>query len=119
MHRDIDTLRLGLTDKVPIFFVLTNTRASTPEDAATLTKEVCHNLKIAVEAEGVEDFLVVSRFNSTLRGHYPIEIDVITHKLGGFNANFLISAFFEGGRVTRDSIYYLHTNGVSIPVHET
>jgi hypothetical protein len=43
MHPDIDTLRLGLTDKVPLFFVITNTKALTPEDAATLTKKVCHN----------------------------------------------------------------------------
>ncbi|XTZ09846.1 MAG: four-carbon acid sugar kinase family protein [cyanobacterium endosymbiont of Rhopalodia yunnanensis] len=119
MHWDIDTLRLGLTDKVPIFFVLTNTRALTPEDAATLTKEVCHNLKLAVKAERVEDFLVISRSDSTLRGHYPIEIDVITQELGGFDAHFLVPAFFEGGRVTCDSIHYLHTNGVPIPVHET
>lgn len=60
---------------------------------------------------------MVSRFNSTLRGHYPIEIDVITQKLGGFDAHFLVTAFFEGERVTRDSIHYLHMNGVSIPVH--
>ncbi|MGP0128977.1 MAG: four-carbon acid sugar kinase family protein [cyanobacterium endosymbiont of Rhopalodia musculus] len=119
MHWDIDTLRLGLTDKVPIFFVLTNTRALTPENAATLTKEVCHNLKLAVKAEGVEDFLVVSRSDSTLRGHYPIETDIITQELGGFDAHFLIPAFFEGGRLTRDSIHYLHVNGVSTPVHET
>ena len=119
MHWDIDTLRLGLTDKVPIFFVLTNTRALTPEDAAALTKEVCHNLKLAVRAEGVEDFLVVSRSDSTLRGHYPLETDVITQELGGFDAHFLIPAFFEGGRVTRDSIHYLHANGVTTPIHET
>ncbi|YAI81453.1 MAG: four-carbon acid sugar kinase family protein [cyanobacterium endosymbiont of Rhopalodia sterrenbergii] len=119
MHWDIDTLRLGLTDTIPIFFVLTNTRALSPNDAATLTKEVCHNLKLAVQAEGVKDFLVVSRSDSTLRGHYPIETDVITQELGGFDAHFLIPAFFEGGRVTRDSIHYLHTNGVPIPVHET
>jgi uncharacterized protein YgbK (DUF1537 family) len=62
---------------------------------------------------------VVSRFNLTLRGHYPIEIDVITQKLSGFYAHFLVTAFFEGERVTRDSIHYLHTNSVSIPVHET
>lgn len=119
MHWDIDTLRLGLTDKVPIFFVLTNTRALTSENAATLTQEVCHNLKLAIKAEGIEDFLVVSRSDSTLRGHYPIETDVISQELGEFDAHFLIPAFFEGGRITCNSIHYLHTNGVPTPVHET
>jgi uncharacterized protein YgbK (DUF1537 family) len=119
MQWDVDTLRLGLADEVPIFFVLTNTRALTPEKAAEVTREVCHNLKLALDAEGIEDFLVVSRSDSTLRGHYPIETDVIADELGKFDAHFLIPAFFEGGRVTRDSIHYLYIDGVPIPVHET
>ena len=58
---DEATLRLGLADESPIFFILTNTRALTPEDAETVTREVCRNLKRALAAEGIEDFLVVSR----------------------------------------------------------
>ncbi len=116
---DVETLRLGLTDQSPIFFVLTNTRALTPEQAGTITREVTHNLKIALEAESIQDFLVVSRSDSTLRGHYPVETDVIATELGPFDAHFLIPAFFEGGRVTRDSIHYLLVDGVLTPVHET
>jgi uncharacterized protein YgbK (DUF1537 family) len=84
-----------------------------------VVREVCHNLKIAIETEGIEDFLVVSRSDSTLRGHYPIETDVIAEELGGFDAHFLIPAFFEGGRITRDSIHYLIVDGVETPVHKT
>lgn len=116
---DVDTLRLGLSDNSPIFFVLTNTRALTPEQAAAVTKEVCHNLKIALEAEKIEDFLVVSRSDSTLRGHYPVETDVIAQEVGPFDAHFLVPAFFEGGRITRESVHYLIINGVPTPVHET
>jgi len=116
---DVQTLRLGLADASPIFFVLTNTRALTPEEAATVTCEVCHNLKIAIETEGIDDFLVVSRSDSTLRGHYPVETDVITQEVGPFDAHFLVPAFFEGGRVTRDSVHYLMVEGVPTPVHET
>lgn len=119
MRWDVETLQLGLADDSPIFFVLTNTRALPPERAASITKEVCHNLKIAIEASAVEDFLVVSRSDSTLRGHYPIETDVIAEELGGFDAHFLIPAFFEGGRITRDSIHYLMVDGVATPVGET
>jgi uncharacterized protein YgbK (DUF1537 family) len=63
--------------------------------------------------------LVVSRSDSTLRGHYPIETDVIAEELGDFDAHFLIPAFFEGGRVTKDSVHYLIIDGVETPVHET
>lgn len=119
MQWDVETLRLGIRDDSPLFFILTNTRALTPEQAAKVTGEVCDRLKIALEAEGVEDFLVVSRSDSTLRGHYPIETDVIAEKLGGFDAHFLIPAFFEGGRITRESVHYLLVDGVETPVHET
>jgi uncharacterized protein YgbK (DUF1537 family) len=126
MRWDVDTLRIGLRDDSPIFFVLTNTRSLPPESAASVTKEVCQNLKIALNTEGIDDFLIVSRSDSTLRGHYPIETDAIAQELGPFDAHFLVPAFFvggasqrEGGRITRDSIHYLIIDGVPTPVHET
>ncbi|GBE90306.1 four-carbon acid sugar kinase family protein [Nostoc cycadae] len=119
MRWDVDTLRIGLRDDSPIFFVLTNTRALPPESAAAVTKEVCQNLKQAIAGEGMSDFLVVSRSDSTLRGHYPIETDAIATELGSFDAHFLVPAFFEGGRITRDSIHYLIIDGVPTPVEKT
>lgn len=116
---DVDTLRLGLADESPIFFVLTNTRAMTPAQANAVTREVCQNLKQAIAAENIQDFLIVSRSDSTLRGHYPVETDAIAQELGPFDAHFLTPAFFEGGRITRDSIHYLIIDGVPTPVHET
>ncbi|AFZ13019.1 type III effector Hrp-dependent outer protein [Crinalium epipsammum PCC 9333] len=116
---DVDTLSLGLNDDSPIFFVLTNTRALTLEKAAEVMREVCRNLKSAIASTNTQDFLIVSRSDSTLRGHYPVETDVIAQELGGFDAHFLVPAFFEGGRFTRDSIHYLIVNGVPTPVHQT
>ncbi len=116
---DVETLKLGLMDSQPIFFILTNTRALTAKQAVTVTREVCQNLKLALREVGTTDFLVVSRSDSTLRGHYPIETDAIALELGGFDAHFLMPAFFEGGRITRDSIHYLVVDGVETPVHQT
>ncbi len=59
--------------------------------------------------------LFVSRSDSTLRGHYPVETDVMAEELGPFDAHFLIPAFFEGGRITRDCIHYLMVNGQPVP----
>lgn len=116
---DRETLRLGLRDSSPIFFILTNTRALPAETAASVIREVCHHLKEAIKLENIKDFLVVSRSDSTLRGHYPIETDVIAEELGDFDAHFMIPAFFEGGRITRNSIHYLIINGVETPVNQT
>ncbi len=116
---DVETLRVGLADASPIMFVLTNTRSLTPEDATSVTREVCRNLKPALEAEGIQEFMIVSRSDSTLRGHYPIETDAIAEELGNFDAHFLVPAFFEGGRFTKSSVHYLVVDGVPTPVHET
>jgi uncharacterized protein YgbK (DUF1537 family) len=116
---DVDTLRLGLADASPLMFVLTNTRAIAPDAADAITREVCHNLKLALAAEQITEFLVVSRSDSTLRGHYPIETDAIAAEVGPFDAHFLVPAFFEGGRFTRDSVHYLIVDGVPTPTHLT
>jgi uncharacterized protein YgbK (DUF1537 family) len=119
MQWDIETLRLGLRDESPIFFVLTNTRSLTPEQATQVTREVCQNLKAALAAENIQEWLIVSRSDSTLRGHYPVETDAIAAEVGPFDAHFLTPAFFEGGRVTKNSIHYLIIDGVETPVHQT
>lgn len=115
---DVPTLREALADDAPIFFVLTNTRGMGADSAATITREVCRNLKQALDGSTVQP-IFVSRSDSTLRGHYPVETDVMAEELGPFDAHFLVPAFFEGGRFTRDSIHYLRTGGKEVPVHET
>ena len=120
---DKDTLRDAMLDASPLFFVLTNTRGMAARQAAEITREVCHNLKLALAELKKEerDFMpiLVSRSDSTLRGHYPVETDVIAEELGPFDAHFLVPVFFEGGRITRDSVHYLLVNGKETPVHET
>jgi len=118
MQWDTATLREGLDDAAPLFFVLTNTRALPAARAADVTRAVCRNLKQALVGRELHP-IVVSRSDSTLRGHYPVETDVIAQELGPFDAHFLVPAFFEGGRVTRDSVHYLRADGREIPVHET
>ncbi len=116
---DVETLMLGLQDDSPIFFVLTNTRSLTPEAAAAVTTEACENLKIALKNTGVENFLLVSRSDSTLRGHYPVETDAIADHLGPFDAHFLTPQFFEAGRVTVNSTHYIESDGKRTPTHDT
>ncbi len=66
---DVATLKQGLLDQSPIFFILANTRALTSADAERTTRDVCHNLKQALTETNTQEFLVVSRSDSTLRGH--------------------------------------------------
>ncbi len=120
---DSATLRQALLDDAPLFFVLTNTRGMDAARAAAVTREVCGNLRrtLADLAALGRTFqpILVSRSDSTLRGHYPVETDVMAEELGPFDAHFLIPAFFEGGRFTRDGIHYLMVEGRPMPVAET
>ena len=120
---DVDSLRIALCDEAPLFFVLTNTRSMDALRAAAVMREVCRNLKTALRLLRQEDMdirpVIVSRSDSTLRGHYPVETDVIAEELGPFDAHFLVPAFFEGGRITRGSVHYLVVDGQPVPTHET
>lgn len=120
---DPETLREALQDAAPLFFVLSNTRGMTAARAEQVTREICRNLHSALEllannGQSIQP-LLVSRSDSTLRGHYPVETDVMAEELGPFDAHFLVPAFFEGGRITRDSTHYVIQNGVEVPAHET
>jgi uncharacterized protein YgbK (DUF1537 family) len=115
---NIATLKAALADAAPLFFVLTNTRGMDAARAAAVTREVCDNLKLAL-VDYTGPVLFVSRSDSTLRGHYPVETDVMNEVLGPFDATLLTPAFFEGGRITRDSTHYLMVDGKPVPAHET
>ncbi len=115
---DVNTLKQGLEDASPLMFVLTNTRGMDAVQAAAVTREVCVNLKTALQ-DYAGPVLYVSRSDSTLRGHYPVETDVMNEELGPFDAHFLVPAFFEGGRFTVDGVHYLRVGDRAVPVHET
>jgi uncharacterized protein YgbK (DUF1537 family) len=120
---DPETLTEALGDDSPLCFVLSNTRGLGAQEAAAVTREICVNLRralagLAALGRPVRPILV-SRSDSTLRGHYPVETDVIAEELGPFDALFLVPAFFEGGRITRDGTHYLMVDGRAVPVSET
>ena len=116
---DPDSLRRGLRHPSPLLFVLANTRALEPEAARERVREICRGLRLVLselESAGELDrWLVVSRGDSTLRGHFPLEVDVISEELGPFDATLLVPAFLPGGRTTRGGVHYLHGE----PVHTT
>jgi uncharacterized protein YgbK (DUF1537 family) len=115
---DVATLKRALADTSPLLFILSNTRAFPAREAACIIREICTNLKVALE--GFSDpTLFVSRSDSTLRGHDPLETDILAEALGPFDAHFLIPAFFEGGRLTVDSVHYLKIGDEPVPVDQT
>jgi len=116
---DEDSLRHGLAHPSPLLFLLVNTRALDPRAAEERVRSLCQALKPALaeaQAAGTIDrWLVLSRGDSTLRGHFPLELQVIEQELGPFAATLLAPAFLPGGRTTKDGMHLLHGE----PVHAT
>jgi uncharacterized protein YgbK (DUF1537 family) len=116
---DACSLRRGLAHPSPLLFVLANTRALGADGARARVREICRALKPALawaQAEGhLDRWMVVSRGDSTLRGHFPLEVEVLHEELGPFDATFLAPAFLPGGRTTVDGVHLLDGQ----PVHTT
>ncbi|MFC4766787.1 four-carbon acid sugar kinase family protein [Effusibacillus consociatus] len=116
-------IRQGLSDERNVLYILTNTRSYQPEKAAAINREIMQNL-VEVARELQIDFSVISRGDSTLRGHYPLEINVIHDELvkatgWEFDGHLIIPAFFEGGRYTIGDTHYLREGDCFVPVHKT
>ena len=118
---DQAALRKGLAHPSPLVFVLANTRALTPEAAATRNREIVGALVLAMAAEGLQEheLLLVSRGDSTLRGHGVLEPQVLAQAweehFAAVDATLHVPAFLEGGRTTVNGVHLLHGE----PVHTT
>ena len=116
---DAASLRQGLADPSPLLFLLVNTRDLAPEQARARLTTLCRTLQPllaeAWAAGTIDRWLVVSRGDSTLRGHFPLESEVISAELGPFAASFLVPAFLPGGRTTAAGVHLLHGE----PVHRS
>ena len=116
---DAASLRQGLADPSPLLFLLVNSRDLPPEQARARLTSLCRTLQPlladAVAAGTIDRWLVVSRGDSTLRGHFPLESAVIAAELGPFEASFLVPAFLPGGRTTVAGVHLLHGE----PVHQS
>lgn len=97
-------------------FVLTNSRSLSVSAAVALSRQVGANLLEAVRRTG-RQVTVVSRSDSTLRGHFPHEVDALAAALGAqFDACLLVPFFLEGGRYTANDIHYVAEGDRIIPV---
>ena len=108
-----------LKQKPSILFILTNSRSLSVQKAVELNMEIGKNLNEAVKESG-RNIVVISRSDSTLRGHFPAEVTAIASALQLQEAIWiLIPAFIEGGRYTLDDVHYIVEHGELVPVSDT
>jgi len=115
----VAALEKELRDVGPGFFILTNSRSLAPVAAAALNREIGANLRRAMSATGIP-VEIISRSDSTLRGHFPDELDALMEALGDPSLpRILVPCFFEGGRLTANDIHYVAERDKLIPAAQT
>lgn len=115
----VDALAAQLQRPDPMFYVLTNSRALVESDAVSLAEQIGKNL-VTASAKAGRQVSVISRSDSTLRGHYPAEVDAIAKPLGASSAVRIIMPYFlQGGRFTIGDVHYVAEGDTLIPASET
>lgn len=118
-HWTEDVLAAELRDKSPAFYILTNSRSLAQEEAERINHEIGEHLDKASRRID-RDFAVVSRSDSTLRGHFPGEVSALERALGTpYDAWLVIPFFEEGGRLTIDDIHYVAEGDWLVPAGTT
>ncbi|OKL53040.1 hypothetical protein BSZ39_11630 [Bowdeniella nasicola] len=106
-----EDLKWALATGAPGVHVVTGTRAMSATETEDRDFDVTRAALAAADELGV-DIDVALRSDSTLRGHYPLETDVVASCLAAdadhhIDGLIVCPAFPDAGRITVDSIHYV------------
>lgn len=118
-----ESIRKGFEEKESMFFILTNSRSFSVEETTKAHLEIAARVAKAADELG-QDFMIISRGDSTLRGHYPLETQFLADGLmkneGASIDGEVICPFFpEGGRYTMGNIHYVKEQDNLVPAGMT
>ena len=117
------TLEHAFESESRVVFILTNSRSFSAEKTREFHKEIAKGL-ITASKRAKEPFLLVSRSDSTLRGHWPLETAVLRENLESegyapIDAEIICPFFAGGGRYTIDGVHYVAYGDKLVPVGES
>lgn len=118
-----ESIEAGFAEENSMFFILTNSRGFTAEETRQAHEEIAAIVHQTAEAQGKE-FIIISRGDSTLRGHYPLETEVLKNTVEAqsdisFDGEVIMPFFKEGGRLTIGNVHYVQEENELIPAGET
>ena len=105
----------GFQEEGNLFYILTNSRGFTEDETKKAHQEIAGNIVKAARKTG-RDFLIMSRGDSTLRGHYPLETQVLRDVLSRegqqeTDGEVICPFFKEGGRLPSETSTMSDTAG--------
>ncbi len=119
----VESLTQGFQEENSMFFILTNSRGLTVAETEETHTEIAKNI-VEVAKKLNKEFIVISRGDSTLRGHYPLETEVLKNTIEAnlnlrYDGEVILPFFKEGGRFTVDNIHYVQYDDILVPAGET
>ncbi len=122
----VEALQAEVLNDLPAFYILTNSRAMPLQQAQALNAEIGRNVMAALSrindlpAAHARAVAFISRSDSTLRGHFPGEVDALAQQVHGKPPAYLLApAFMAGGRYTIDDVHYVTQGDELTPAAET
>lgn len=118
-----ETMQAAFEDGNKISFILTNSRGMTAEESRRTHEDIATAVAQVAKSTG-RPVAVLCRGDSTLRGHYPLETDVVRKTLEAcgeppVDGEIIMPFFLEGGRYTVDDVHYVAAGDELIPAAET
>ena len=117
-----ESIKNGFEEDNKLFYVLTNSRGFTTDQTIKAHTEIA-NTVAKVGADLNKEYIIMSRSDSTLRGHYPLETKLLKDIEGEhgkkIDGEILCPFFKEGGRFTIDNVHYVKYDNTLVPAGET
>lgn len=118
-----ESIEAGFKEEQPMFFLLTNSRGFTSEETRQVHEDIAATIQ-QVSDQLHQPFILISRGDSTLRGHYPLETEVLRQTLeqqsNRYHDGEIIMPFFqEGGRYTIEDVHYVLEEETLVPAGQT
>lgn len=104
-----------------LFYILTNSRSFSEAETIRYHKELCERI-LRIAKETGQEFMLVSRGDSTLRGHYPLENEVMKEVLEAHGLHIdgeIICPYLDGIRKTIEDVHYVLRGEEWIPCGES
>lgn len=119
----VESIEAGFKEEQPMFFILTNSRGFTSEETRQVHEDIAATIQ-QVSDQLHQPFILISRGDSTLRGHYPLETEVLRQTLeqqsNRYHDGEIIMPFFqEGGRYTIEDVHYVLEEETLVPAGQT
>ncbi len=118
-----ESIEQGFREDNRIFFLLTNSRSFTAQETAVVHQDIAKRVQEVSEQTGIP-YVLISRGDSTLRGHYPLETETMKNTIeelstSKIDGEIIMPFFKEGGRLTIDNIHYVQYGEELVPAGET